>query len=341
MERGAVGLALAVASATSFGTSGAFASSLITAGWTPGAAVLTRVGVAAVLLTLPAWWQLRSRWNQLRGSAALSLGYGLFGVAVPQLCYFEAVQRIPVGAALMLEYSGSALVVLWMWLRHGERPRRLTIVGAAVAVLGLALVLNLGGVHAVNLVGVLWGLGAAVGLAVYFLLSASTRQLVPPLAFAWSSLTVGALALAVFGMLGIVPLAAPHADVTLAGQRMSWVLPVLGLSLVAAVFAYLTGIAAARMLGARLASFVGLVEVLAAVGFAWALLGQAPTLLQALGGTLVIAGVVTLRLGEPGQRSQRPQSSPTVPVVVRRRPHDVHGYVPRPDARERAVLKSR
>ena len=43
---GGAGLTLAVASAATFGTSGTFASSLIRAGWSPGAAVLTRIAVS-------------------------------------------------------------------------------------------------------------------------------------------------------------------------------------------------------------------------------------------------------------------------------------------------------
>ena len=44
---GSVGLALALLSAATSGTSGTFASALIGAGWSPGAAVLTRIAVAA------------------------------------------------------------------------------------------------------------------------------------------------------------------------------------------------------------------------------------------------------------------------------------------------------
>jgi drug/metabolite transporter (DMT)-like permease len=258
--------------------------------------------------------QLRRAHASIRRSAPHAVAFGVFAVALPQLCYFEAVQRIPVGVALMLEFSGTLLVVLWMWLRHGQRPGWLTGLGAAVAIVGLSLVLDLGGVHALNPVGILWALGAAVGLAMYFVLSASTRQALPPLAFAWSGMAVGAVTLAVLGVSGIVPDTASRADATLAGRHVSWLLPVLGLGLVAAAIAYLSGIAAARLLGARLASFVGLIEVLAAVGFAWVLLGQAPTLLQALGGTLVLAGVVALRTAEtPLGAEQGADASADVP----------------------------
>ena len=68
--------------------------------------------------------------------------------------------------------------------------------------------------------------------------------------------------------------------------------------LVTAAFSYVTGIAAGRRLGSRLASFVALGEVLASVVFAWALLGELPRPVQLAGGLLVLAGVVVVKLGE-------------------------------------------
>jgi len=73
---------------------------------------------------------------------------------------------------------------------------------------------------------------------------------------------------------------------------------VLGLGVVTAALAYVTGIAATRRLGSRLASFVALTELIAALGFAWVLLGQAPRPVQLLGGALVLVGVVIVKSGE-------------------------------------------
>ncbi len=63
--------------------------------------------------------------------------------------------------------------------------------------------------------------------------------------------------------------------------------------------AYVAGILASRGLGARMASFAALLEVLFAVVFAWLLLGQLPRAVQLVGGVLVLAGVVLVKLGEP------------------------------------------
>ena len=73
--------------------------------------------------------------------------------------------------------SGVLLVVVWLWVGKGQRPRRLTSAGGVVALIGLALVLNLTEARHVALIGVLWGLGAATGLAFYFVLCARTEEM--------------------------------------------------------------------------------------------------------------------------------------------------------------------
>ncbi|RBY86779.1 DMT family transporter [Blastococcus sp. TF02A-26] len=307
---GGVGLGLALLSAATFGTSGAFAGSLLEAGWTPGAAVTVRVVLAALVLTPVALVLLRGQLGRLRRDAGTVTVYGVAAVAGAQLCYFNAVQHLSVAVALLLEYSGALLVVGWLWLRHGQRPRALTVAGAAVAVAGLALVLDLFSGADLDPVGVLWGLGAAVGLATYFVLSAGKDDALPPLVVAWGGLAVGGVVLAGAGALGVLPLAAPRISVVLLDQEVSWLVPVLGLSLLAAVVAYVTGVIGARLLGAKIASFVGLTEVLFAVLFAWLLLGQGLTPWQLIGGLLVLCGIGLVQVDE--MRSPGPDA----PVAV-------------------------
>lgn len=307
------GLGLALVTAASFGTSGTFATALTSAGWSSGAAVTARVGIAALVLTVPGLLQLRrhtGRTRLTRRSVGMLAAFGLVAVAACQLAYFHAVERLSVGVALMLEYLGIILVVLWVWLRTRRRPRRLTLAGSAAAIGGLVLVLDLGGAQRLDLAGVAWGLGAAVGLAAFFVLSARTEDALPPITLAWAGTGIGALGLAAAGATGVMPLEARFGDVELGPVSTSWVVPVLGLALVATVLSYCTGIAAARRLGATVASFVGLTEVLFAVLFAWLVLGQLPTLNQLFGGLLILAGVTAVRVDE----LRRPDVPPPVAV---------------------------
>jgi drug/metabolite transporter (DMT)-like permease len=229
--------------------------------------------------------------------------YGLVGVAACQFCYFNAIARMDVGIAILLEYLGIVFIVGWLWARHGQRPRPLTVLGGVAALGGLALMLDLSGSGGVSLAGVAWALAAAVAMAVYFFQSARTSaagggDALPPVALTWGGMVTGAAALALLGAARLAPLRFSAADVTLLNGRVSWVVPVLALGVIAAAIAYVTGIGAARRLGAKLGSFVALAEVLFAAGFAWLLLHQVPTGMQILGGLLILGGVVAVRLDE-------------------------------------------
>jgi drug/metabolite transporter (DMT)-like permease len=296
------GVALALLSAGTFGTSGTFASALISGGWSPAAVAVARLGGAAVLLTVPAAVELRGRWALLRREAGRVVIYGL-AIACGQLFYFNAIESIPIGLAVLLEYLGVVLVVGWLWVVRGQRPGVLTVAGAVAAIAGLAFVADLARASQLSPIGIIWGLLEAVCLAAYFLFSAATGEAVlPPLVMAWGGLCLSAVFLAVAIGTGVLHITANADDVELLHRGVSWIVPVLELSLVAAVIAYVAGIAAARRLGARLASFTGIAEVFFAVLYAWLLLGQLPSLMEFVGGAFMLAGVILVRVDETKRR---------------------------------------
>ncbi len=226
------------------------------------------------------------------------LVYGLVAVAATQFFYFSAVSHMEVGPALLIEYTAPAAIVVWLWLRHGERPSPVTLAGAGLAGLGLVLVLDLVSGAELSLVGVAWALAAMVGCAIYFVMSADEGNGLPPMALAAAGMVIGATSLAVLGAVGVLEMSSATTSVTLAGNTVEWWVPVLLLGVVTAAVAYVAGIAASRRLGSRLASFVALVEVVFGVLWAWVLLDELPRAIQLVGGVLILAGVVAVKLGE-------------------------------------------
>ncbi len=165
--------------------------------------------------------------------------------------------------------------------------------GAGLSIVGLAFVLELRDGLTLNPIGVAWGLGAALCLCAYFLLSEEegTEAPIHPLLLTAAGTGIGAAVLLAATAAGILPLAAPAGVVILADQAVGWWLPVLLLILVSAVLAYPSGIIAVRRLGSSLASFVALTEVTFAVIFAFVLLGQRPGPMQLFGGALILVGI--------------------------------------------------
>ena len=292
------GWALALTSAASFGLSGALGRGLMDAGWSAAAAVAVRVLLGGAVLVPVAVVQLRGRWGVLRRYLPLIVLFGAVPVAGCQLAYFTAVQHIPVGVALLIEYTAPLAVVGWLWLRHHQRPTRLTVVGAAIGIVGLLLVVDPGG-GGTDLVGIGAALLAMVGAAFFFVISSRPLDGLPGTALAAGGLLVGGVMLLLAGAVGIVPLTTTTAPVAYAGFTAAWWVPVVLLGVVTAALGYGSGIGATRRLGARLTSFVMLSEVLASLVFAWLLLAQAPGPVQLLGGVAIVAGVVVVRRGEP------------------------------------------
>ncbi|MEV6275137.1 DMT family transporter [Nocardia sp. NPDC051832] len=303
------GLIIAVASATSFGLSGSLARGLMDAGWSAAAAVAVRVLVAAAVLLPIALLQLRGDWQLLRRNAALITAYGLLAVAGTQLAYFNAVRYMEVGVALLIEYTAPIPVVAWLWLRHRERPGAGTVVGGLIGLTGLVLVIDLRSGLAASWIGIAWALAAMIGAAAYFVLSAHGDGSLPGTVLAAGGLLIGGLVLLVAGAFGLVPLDFATNPVVFQDFTVDWWLPVLALGVVTAAFAYVSGIAATRLLGSRLASFVALFEVLAALSFAWVLLGEAPRAIQLLGGALILVGVVVVRRGELSTADQHAEQA--------------------------------
>ena len=308
------GLGVAVVSAMAFGVSGVVARGLLDTGWSPAAIVVVRVGLGALLLGLPAARLLRGRWHLLAGHAPLILAYAVLAVAVVQLGFFTAVRTIPVGVALLIEYTGPVLVVAWAWAVHGRRPGLLTWLGGAAALGGLMLVLDLGGVGPLDVSGALWALSAAVGLAAYFIMSADSSPALPPVVLAAAGLAVGTVLLTLAGLVGFVPLEVGASRAVYGSVAVPAWLALAALGLVCGALAYATGIAASRRLGSRVASFVAMSEVLFAMIFAWLLLDELPRPVQMLGGLVVLAGVVVLRIGQLREVADRGSTVSAVPA---------------------------
>lgn len=299
-----LGLLFALGSAITFGLSGPFAKSLMTAGWSPTAAVTARLAGGALAMAIfatavkPDW--IRQAWENFR-SVAL---YGLIPIAGAQLCYYNAVSHLSVGVALLLEYTAPLLVVGWVWFSTSRRPSNRTLAGVGVAVAGIMLVLGVfeGLASAqINMVGVAWGIGAAICAACYFMMSDAVTTDgtgLDAITLAAGGLIFGAAAVAALGLTGIMPMTYTTNDVVVAGFTTSWMVPVALLAILPTAVAYTLGIGAVARLRPSFASLVGLSEVLFAVLWAWLLVGEAMSLTQAIGGIVVLGGLVMARSGD-------------------------------------------
>ena len=289
------GLAVAVAAALAFGMSGPFVKPLLEAGWSPAAAVTVRSLVGGLVLIPFAFLTLRGRWRGLWRARNRILIIGLIGSAGTQLAYFAAIERIPVSTGILIEFMAPLLLVGFVWFRTRKTPGAVVLIGSVFAILGLFLVVSPGEGGALDPLGLLFAGAAAIGCAIYFVAAADGDDDVPPVAVASVSLLIGGAAIAIVSLTGIVPFSMTFGTVELFGEATPWWVPMGIVAIVATGFSYAVSIIASQMLGARLASFAGLLEVVASTVYAWLLLGEQMTLLQMLGGGLILLGIGFVR----------------------------------------------
>ena len=309
----ATGLVIALASALAFSSSGPFVKPLLDGGWSLGAVLLVRMGLATLVLSPALVRAMRRQPRFLRRHGLLIVAFGLTAVAGCQLFYFAAMQRMPVAVALLIQSIAPVLLVIAVWARTRRAPSALVLVGSVVAMVGLVLVVDISGAR-FDLLGTVFALCAAVCAAAYFVIAARAGDDLPPLALAAGGLLTGTLLMGILVLSGILPFAAPSITVSLLGMEVPGILPLLWVGGVATTLGYALGVIAVPLIGSRLASFVGLSEVLFALGFAWLLLGETPAPVQFVGGALVLAGVVLVRLDATGPVDPRTETA-SIPVV--------------------------
>lgn len=299
-SRGVAGISLGLASGLAFGAGGAVVKPLLDAGWTPGAAVFARISVAAVLLAVPALRVLRFDLRPLWRARWTVLAYALIAIVGTQVAFYAAIATIPVSTALLIEYLAPVALVLVAWVRLRHAPQLVVLAGSTVAVTGLVLVIGPGG-GPLDPAGLLFAGLAMLGVCVYYVLGERADASLPPIALAGAGFVIGALALGALGLVGLVPFRAVFTEVAYFGTLAPWWVPVLTVGVISTAFAYVAGISAIRMLGTRLASFLGLSEVVFAAIVAWIVLGEAIGPVQALGGLAILAGIVLVRLERPAR----------------------------------------
>jgi drug/metabolite transporter (DMT)-like permease len=301
------GLIAALISCVSFSTSGAFIKPLLEAGWSPVAAVTARALTAGLVLLPFVLFSLRGKWAALWRARRRVLGMGLVGVAFTQAAYFAAIQRIPVATALLIEYLAPLLLVAFAWATTRRMPRATVLLGSVLAVGGLVLVIGPGALQAVDPIGLAIAFSAAIGCAAYFAIAARPADGLPPVALAGSGLLLAGVVLALISTTGLLPFTATYGDLSLFDTTVPWWTPLLVVAVIGTAVAYASGIAASAILGSRLASFIGLLEVVSASMFAWLLLGEKLTPLQFVGGALILGGIAAVRM-EGASPSEAPDA---------------------------------
>jgi drug/metabolite transporter (DMT)-like permease len=299
-----VGYLFALLAALLFGANGSLTKLVIEAGLTPMQLTQFRtLGTAllagALLLTLDrAAFRLRPR--QLLVMAALGVG----GVALLQASYAAAIQLLPVGIALLLEYTAVLMVALFAFFVFRERVKARIWVAIAFVLAGLAVVAQIWSSR-LDPLGVALALVAAVTLAFYFLVGEGQVGATSPLTVAFWTMVFATAFWAPFSGWWTLQPSTFSAHVEVGGMLGSLALPLwlpLTITVVVGSFApFLLSFYALKHLTATAAGIVASSEVLFAFVVAWFWLGEQLDPLQIAGAAVVLAGIVLAQTARSGK----------------------------------------
>ena len=264
--------------------------------------VLIRSGVSALLAGAVLVFINPKAFKLTWREVPLLLAFGVFGLALMQWAYSNAVSILPVGIALLFEYTAIIIVPIAARIVFKEKTTRTFWYGVALVLGGLLVVSQIwaGGLDPV---GVGYALLAAVLLAFYFLMGQHAGLTRDPLSTMFYTMLIATIFWGILsgGQASTIDLLQ---IVNLTGNLSAWNVPVwvpLAWLTVMGTFAPMAmGFIALKLTTASKVSVTQTAEPVFAFIFGWLWLGQSMNLLQTLGGALVIAGIIFAQRSKVG-----------------------------------------
>jgi drug/metabolite transporter (DMT)-like permease len=296
-RRPGLGYAMVLAAATLWAFNGVVSKVIIESGNVP-AQRLTEVRTTGAFVVLFAFLALTKRESLRlrRGELPILLTFGVLGLALVQWFYFEAISRLDIGVALLIQYIAPVLVALWARFAYHEPVRRRIWAALVLSVLGIALLVQLWDGLTLDGLGVAAALGSALTFAVYILSAERAVVRRDPVSLVCYGFLFASVFWAIVQPLTSFPIDLVDDSVSLLGRLQDLSLPVwllmtwmvvLGTTVPFALLA-----ASLRHIPASRAAITAMFEPVAATALAYAWLGESLTAYQLAGAIVVLAAIV-------------------------------------------------
>lgn len=311
----ALGAIYALTGAALFGINGSMSKVVMAAGITAPQLTFMRVLATAVLAGVILLITDRSQFRITRRELGFFALLGIVGLAMIQWLYSVAISRLPVGVALLFEYTAVIVVALVALIVFKERVHRRLWWAIGGVLLGLAVVAQVWD-SSLDGLGVAAGLGAAVCYAFYFLAGERGVARRPPMAVAFWAASFAALFWLGLSGWWTIPRGSLAAEVSLAGALDAvvvpmWV-PLLWIVTVGSFAPFVLIFMSLRHVNATAAGILASSEVLFAFLVAWLWLGETLTVVQ-LGGAAVVLIAIVVAQTARARHPATPEVPPEVP----------------------------
>jgi drug/metabolite transporter (DMT)-like permease len=248
------------------------------------------------LLFLITFIQDRNSLKAERREIPTLIFYGVFGYAMVQLGYFIGISRgVPLSLVLIIEFTAPIWIVLWIKFVRKSVVAKDMWVAIALSLLGLIMVAKVWQGFSFDLIGTFGALGAALALAVYFLMSQSQGTKRSAQAMVVWGMGIAGLFWSLVLPIWNFPTEIFTTEINLQGRFSDFSAP--GWLLIAYIIVfgtmvpYLFVVGGIRRLSASTSSVIGMLEPVIAGVFAWIWLSQSWSAIQLAGGAIVLIGI--------------------------------------------------
>jgi len=305
-----LGYALAASAATMWALNGSLSRLLLDDGVSALRLAELR-GVLSFVMLAAALAIARPRLLRIRRQDIPRLAFlGIVGLAGVHATYFFAISRLDVGVALVIQYLGPLILLLWLRLVHRRQLQRSLWGAAVLSVIGCFLVVQAWNPGAIDGLGLLAAFGAAVTFAIYLYSSEQAGHRYEPV----TTLVWGFGFASLFWLVVQPPWSFPFAEFTSAENIALG----LGVAVIGTLLPFVCIVAALRHVPASRAAVVATLEPVLAAIIAWPVLGQDLDVAQILGGLIVVGAVVWVQIQRPaGEEEAAPAYRESTAAAVR------------------------
>ena len=261
----------------------------------PEQLVLFRATFTAVLAGILLLLTNKKAFRVTKKELPLLIFYGIFGIALMQWSYSNAVSLLPISVALLIEYTAIVIVPLVSLLLFKEKVRPRLWFGIAAVLIGLAIVSNVWDSD-LNPTGVAWAFMAAGCLSIYFLIGEHTQRKRDAMSTLFYTFAVAAVFWAIMNFINPAKMIDINLVFNLGGNLDHISMPVwaglLWIGIMGSFIPMLLDYIALGNLSATAVGVIATAETVFATIFAWAWLNESMTTLEVIGGLIVVAGIV-------------------------------------------------
>jgi drug/metabolite transporter (DMT)-like permease len=261
----------------------------------PEQLVLFRATFTAIIAGLVLLVTNRKAFRVSKKELPVLVFYGIFGIALMQWSYSNAVSLLPISVALLIEYTAIVIVPLVSLLLFKEKVKPRLWFGIAAVLVGLAIVSNLWNSN-LNPAGVAWAFMAAGCLSIYFLIGEHTQRKRDAMSTLFYTFAVAAVFWAILNFINPGKMIDINLVFNLGGNLSGISMPVwaglLWMGIMGSFIPMLLDYIALGNLSATAVGIIATAETVFATVFAWAWLNESMTTLEVIGGLIVVAGII-------------------------------------------------